>query len=614
MLNKQQKNLVEAPKGTLLCIAGAGSGKTKCIIEKIRYAIKNQNIQPEEILALTFTKKAATEMQERLSNLLGKKSVSNLIVSTINSFCYRHVVLDDLRYFGFYTNRRPQILTDGYKPILKALFPKESSLQFVIKAAKKIDSYLTKAVELPEDDYVSLGGKDYNYKELLTLIRKYQFTNHVITFTDQIVFAYQRLERDIAFRHKLATKFKLIIVDEAQDNNLMQSKIVLYLSEIHKNIVCVGDDAQSIYQFRGADPDFFLGLHTEHKFKLYSLTVNYRSVQPILDLGNMVLKHNFEANVQIPKLLEANRKSDTAKLPAFFIFNDYIYEMRYITTAIKKYVDCGGEYRDIAILCRSVLGGLGRPLQATLRSMGIPYHVVGGHDITQNIHVKRMFSVFALACGYEYVEDWIEIFMIFPGIGPARAKKLADSRDNIPDAFKEQYRSILDIIEKVSKLKNKPVECYHAFRHWYLTTVDQYLVNVDEDDLSYADKMLNIVGCALHGKDLELAIENIKMDESKEDETDLEKNAVIISTIHRSKGLEWPFVIIPDCHTEMIPHPNCTEKPQIYEECRILHVGVTRAKDFLVLSASLGGNKQISPFLLEAIDNGLLKIDDFRFY
>ena len=608
MLNKQQLELVQAPKGKLLCIAGAGSGKTKCIIDKIQYAIKKQGIKPDEILAITFTKKAATEMHERVSKIVGKKASKALTLGTINSFCYRYVVLDNLKYFGFCTNQRPQILTEGYKPILKALFPKESSQKFLTIAAKKLDYFLTRAIPVPDDDYVSLNNKDWTYKDLLALIRRFQFDNQLITFTDQIVFAYQRLERDVEFRKSISSKYKLIIVDEAQDNNYMQNKIVLFLSEVHNNIVCVGDDAQSIYYFRGADPNFFLDLNKNHGFKVHSLTTNYRSVQPILDLGNYVLEPNFKADVQIHKKLVANRDSSEAQKPKFCAFSNYLDEMDSIVDIIKKYVGFGGSYKDISVLCRSVLGGLGRPLQATFRSYGIPYHVVGGHDITNNQHVRKMFSAFALACGYTYHEDWAELLTIFPGIGAVKGRKLAENIDNakIPDSIKDGFESLKQIVKQISFNKKNPTTCYEDFADWYKNIILKYYPDTCDEDMEHISHILSIVGNSLCGKDLELAIETIKMDEKREDEKLEDKDAVVISTIHRSKGLEWPFVIIPDCHSGMIPHPNCSTPREVQEECRVFHVGITRAKDFLMLTATLNDEQKISSFLKDALHNGLV--------
>jgi len=281
-------------------------------------------------------------------------------------------------------------------------------------------------------------------------------------------------------------------------------------------------------------------------------------------------------------------------------------EADYIISQVKGYAKIAHpmfkEYRGIAILCRSVLGGIGRSLQASFRNAGIPYHVVGGGDIANSKHIGRMFSAFALACGYVFKDDWVNLLMIFPGIGDVKGRRIADSIEDltkvkIPEPIRIGIDGLKKLITKLATTTKKPSDCFNLFRSWYLDTLITHFPNVEREELQHVDYILNIVGSALEGKDLELAIENIKMDESKnEDEKDNDENSVVISTIHRSKGLEWPFVIIPDCHDEMIPHKRAESISEIQEECRIFHVAVTRAKDKLLLTATDEG-QGISRFI-----------------
>jgi len=602
MLNEQQLALVQAPKGKILCIAGAGSGKTFSIVKKIEYAIQHQKIKPSEILAVTFTKKAANEMKERIAKLIGKHKAQEMFIGTLNSFCYQQILIPDLKYFGFLTNRRPQIFTKGYKPILRGMFPKAPIIQIEI-IASKLEYYLSRNIPLSdhEDTYDIGSFKKMTLAMLLEELRKYQFDNQFLTFTDQIVFGYQRLDRDLKFRKHLGSKYKLIIVDEAQDNNYMQNKIVLMLSEVHKNIIAVGDDAQSIYRFRGADPNFFLGLHKKHKFKLFELTTNYRSYQSILDIGNASLASNFEAGVQIKKKLIAARTEEKEnEKPNLVVFDDQYEEIDHIISEIKKY---GSNYSDIAILCRSVLGNLGRLLQPALRNNKIPYRVVGGRDILESPHVRRMFSVFALACGHTYKEDWIELLQLLPGIGEVKSRSIAEDIPNwnekkIPTKALNDIKILKQLIQDISKHTKDAKHCYEMFYDWYMDLCEKN--DVAFDDMKGIRFILQVIGEALENiQDLEIAVENLKMDETKleDDDTDTDENVVIISTIHRAKGLEWPFVIIPDCNDSIFPHirshPN---EEDLQEECRIFHVGVTRAKDKLMLTATCA-LEDISPYI-----------------
>jgi len=604
MLNKQQLELVEAPPGKIICIAGAGTGKTFCIIQKIKYAIEHQKIKPETILAITFTRKAANEMKERLALLLGDAVCQHLTIGTVNSFCFNHIIIPNLKYLGYYTNQRPQILIEGYKTLLKGMYP-SVKLTYINHLAYKIDYYLTRCLDFPEDEIISVGEfKDITLKQLLDEIRKYQFQNQLITFTDQIVFAHQILENNISFRKKVSSRYKLVIVDEAQDNNYMQNKLVLHLSEQHKNIIAVGDDAQSIYRFRGADPDFFLDLHKKENFKLFTLTTNYRSNQAILDLGNSILEPNFKEKANIEKILVAHKQTNAEKPRLRAFINDSKLEVDFIVNEVKKYIEYL-QYKDIAILSRSVLSGVGRFLQASFRNEGIPYQVVGGGDIAKSPHVRRMFAAFALGCGYTHKEDWIELLMLFRGIGEIKSRKIADTLDDlekikIPDDVKNGIHSLKNLIIEISKNLKNPKICFDLFYDWYFYTVDINSPNIEYEDILRAQRVLHILGSTIEGKDLETAVENIKMDESKK-EDDLEtqdKNKITISTIHRSKGLEWPYVIVADCHDEMMPHKNCCKTPQdVQEECRIFHVAATRAKENLLLTATCYPDHDISPFI-----------------
>ena len=614
MLNEKQLALVQAPPGKILCLAGAGSGKTFSLMEKIKFAVSNQGIAPFEILAVTFTKKAAREMQNRILSTLGP-SGKEVKICTLNSFCATEVINQDPSYFGY--TKRPLIVLDGYYAILKGMF-KDESKEMLKSLAKAVDYHLTRCLPLPHE-YVTRvvdkknGTVTERIWDLLLLfedMRRYQKVRNVITFTDQIFFGYERLRDDVDFRHWMGSKYRLIIVDEAQDNNFMQNKIVLFMSEVHGNITAVGDDAQSIFRFRGADAQFFLDLHYKEGFALYKLTDNYRSYQPILDLGNAVLKPNFEAKVQVEKMLQAVRQNKDAPRPHFSQFFDMRQEAQYISLEVKKYLLAGGSPADVAILCRSVLGGQGRIVQGVLRNMNIPYQVVGGVDVTKSIHVRRMFSAFALACGYTMLDDWVELLKVFPLIGDVRANKIANliAEGKWDKVIKHDgvagLKQLLDLL-KVSL--NNPYNCYMHFSNWYLAELEEHY-EMDESEFRYARGNLDVIGSALEGATLEAALESIKLDpEVLDTEDDGKVNAkVTISTCHRAKGLEWPLVIITDCHDLMFPHKMAITETDVQEECRIFHVAVTRARDRLLLTTTLADQKaKISRFIDHKFVTGL---------
>jgi len=623
MLNDKQLALVQEDKGLILCIAGAGSGKTHSIMEKIKYAVDHQDIWPNEILAVTFTKKAAKEMKDRIVKTLGAKG-HDIKIGTLNSFCATEIVNYDPRYFGY--TRRPLIAMDGYYALLKEVLPKEDK-EIVKELAGVIEYHMTRCLQLPPEYEEAISSKKkvksrdpkvWDMNKLFSDMRKYQTENNIITFTDQIFYGYCRLRDDEKFRYLLGSRYKLVIVDEAQDNNYMQNYIVLCLGSVHKNILAVGDDAQSIYRFRGADAKYFLDLHHREGFKLLTLTENYRSYQPILDLGNAVLRPNFDANVQIEKKLVATRNSDKAEMPSFVGFQYMSQEADYIASQIQKYKWEGHSYSDVAILCRSILGGQGRIVQGVLKSMRIPYQVVGGVDIAKSIHVKRMLSAFALACDYRVMEDWVEILKAFPLIGEVKGRRLAHiiqkqgwetAIAKAPATARDGLASLQAVMNALKANLNNPFNCYVVFSQWYLPNL-----RADLHSYNMAKTNLDIIGQALDGGSLEAALENIKLDAELIDTENSDyvqgDERVTISTVHRAKGLEWPFVIIPDCHDLMFPHKMAKTDEDKQEECRIFHVAVTRAKDKLLLTMSpVDSSSIVSPYIDPEYVNGNLDID-----
>jgi DNA helicase-2/ATP-dependent DNA helicase PcrA len=610
MLNKEQRALVQADRGLVLCIAGAGSGKTHSIMAKIKYTIEHQGIHPHEILAVTFTKKAANEMKDRIVKTIGVRG-QDVNIGTLNSFCAKEIINFDPHYFGY--TRRPLIALEGYEAFLKEILIKEDK-SVVKELGEVMDYHLTRCLPLPKDYGIESAEdatiKEWDISQLYEDMRKYQIDHNRITFTDQIYFGYCRLRDDEKFRYKLGSRYKLVIVDEAQDNNYMQNHIVLWLGSVHNNIVAVGDDAQSIYRFRGADAQYFLDLHQKENFRLLTLTENFRSYQPILDLGNAVLRPNFKAKVQIEKNLVAARSSKYADKPQFAQFPLLVQETEFIAKQISGYKRAGHSYSDVAILCRSVLGGQGRFVQGMLRKLHIPYQVVGGIDIAKSIHVKRMLSAFAIACDYKVMDDWVEILKILPRVGEAKGRRLVQiiqqqgwdaAIAKAPVDARDGMGAIKLMMKELKANLAKPFTCYSIFSQWYISCLEMQ-PSLDGYSIQMASSNLDLIGRALDGHSLEAAIENIKLDAELVDTdnsgTEHEKDCVTISTVHRAKGLEWPFVIIPDCHHKMFPHKRARSEEDIQEECRIFHVAVTRAKDKLILTmAPVDPSSTVSPFI-----------------
>ena len=391
-LNNKQYEAVTSTEGPCLVIAGAGSGKTKVLTHKIAYLIQEKGVKPWDILAITFTNKAANEMKERIANLVGE-SAKDIWMGTFHSICVR-ILRRFIDRIGFETSF---IIfdTSDQKTLVKNCL-KDLSIDDKMFNDRAVLSEISNAKNemLTPAEYQAKGMGDFRKEKISTVYELYQKRlkeNNAIDFDDIINYTIKILQENEDVREYYCNKFRYILVDEYQDTNKSQFTLVTLLASKNGNITAVGDNDQGIYSFRGADISNILNFEKDFKgTKIIKLEQNYRSTKSILNAANAIIKNNskkYEKNLWTEK--------EEGKLPEVHICNDEYDEARYIAEEIEhlrreEYL----KYSDFAILYR--MNAQSRSIEEILVREGIPYRIIGGHKFYERKEIKDIISYLRL--------------------------------------------------------------------------------------------------------------------------------------------------------------------------------------------------------------------------
>jgi len=609
LLNKEQLEAVQTVDGPLLVIAGAGSGKTRVLTHRIAYLISEKNVKPYNILAITFTNKAAKEMKERVENLVGEDA-KDIWISTFHAACVR-ILRRDIDKLGFDKNFVIFDTSDQktlIKEVMKELnlddktFPVQYILAEISKAKNALQD-VSEFMNMYQNDF-RLGkvGRAYQlYQKKLTL-------NNALDFDDIIMKTIKLFMDNPDVLNYYQTKFKYIMVDEYQDTNTAQFTLVSLLASGYGNICVVGDDDQSIYGWRGADIRNILEF--ERQFvgaQVIKLEQNYRSTSNILNAANEVIKNNKGRKAK--KLWTENE--DGEKIYYNRADNEH-QEGIYIVNKIKAII--GGtttKYSDIGILYR--MNAQSRVIEEMLMSEAIPYKVIGGlkfydrkeikdviaylrvlHNTADFMSMRRIINVPKRSIGkttidniQKYSEEnnitaWDVINNIenIPGLTRSTsgvkefASFMSDLRQKINESetilVSELIKSIIEGSGYLSELKNE---------------------NTVENE-TRIENLMEFVSVAMeYEKEAEAPtlaefLENVAL-VSDVDEGDSEEDAVTLMTLHSAKGLEFPVVFIPGMEEGVFPsYRSITEDVEVEEERRLCYVGITRARETLYLSSA----------------------------
>jgi DNA helicase-2/ATP-dependent DNA helicase PcrA len=593
-LNKQQKEAVEHFGSPLLVLAGAGSGKTKVITTKIAWLIKEKGIRPNRVLAITFTKKAAREMQERVERLL---SVKPKWISTFHSFCVR-ILRENIAALERNYNKTFAIYDehDSIKVIKDIL--REGGMD--IKHADAAKGVISKAKQDYRGDIIDyIAGLPYPMSGFAPVAAQYlaeMEKSNALDYDDIIYLAVDLLSRKPDLRRHWQERFDYILVDEYQDTNKIQYMLINLLVSENRDICVVGDPQQCIYTWRGAHPLNILNFTKDFSAAETKLEKNYRSTKKILDVANKVIaKADMMWEGRILQL-STDRRDDGEVI--YTKNSDNIAECGNIASRIRKLTDIGYQYSDMAVLMR--MSFVSRGFEHTFMKIGIPYDIIGGAAFYERAEVKDLLAYLRLMLNRKDRAAFERSMNAPPrSIG---TKTLANIRESFTD----------DWIQALSDTKLPPKQRANADR--FATLIDSYSPSVDDKPYTVLMELLKDIRyeeyLAMHYKeDFEERQGNISELVSVLKSLELEgkpfsqfledtilaseqdkigpSDSVKVMTIHAAKGLEFPVVFVVALEEAIFPSARSLDNNQaLEEERRLFYVAVTRAKERLYLSSA----------------------------
>lgn len=615
-LNEEQYKAVMHNEGAALVLAGAGSGKTRTLVYRVSRLIED-GVDPRTILLLTFTRKASAEMLSRITTLLDTRA-GKITTGTFHSFALK-MLKQYYKQIGFsqeFSVIDQQDAADTLDlirgrhlpPSIRKRFPKKNTLQKILSLStnkrestfETLEEYYPRYVEY--EDQINAIFMDYH---------TYKKNSNVMDYDDLLLYLLELLKENPDALKQITSMYKQIMVDEYQDTNRIQHEIILLLGGTENNIMAVGDDAQSIYSFRGADhQNIFFFPESFEQCEIFKIEQNYRSTEQILDLSNEII--NRAAFKYEKKLFSRDRIGEK---PFLVAANRERQQSEFVVQQILELREQGVELEDIAVLFRSSYHAF--DLEIDLNKSNIPYVKFGGMKFIETAHIKDLISYMRLLFNPKDVVAWQRVLMLVDGVGPATTRKIidniSDNRLNISN-----YMEVLPTLNKnvgianLFKLVSKnfdPTDITYAaseLAYYYKDYMDEKYDNVSkrwrdiETFLQITDQY----------KDLPTFLNDMALDppinsldelepESKEDEY------LTISTIHSAKGLEWKVVFVIWATEGKFPSAKSTHTiDTVEEERRLFYVAVTRAKDYLYI---------VYPFGIFDRESGMVLSEPSRF-
>ncbi len=595
--------MVTEGEGPCLVLAGAGSGKTRTLVYRVAYLIE-KGVSPENILLVTFTNKASAEMLKRVEYLLRQKP-RGLWGGT-----FHHLGNRILRKYATklgYKNNFSILDAEDSKDMLKSVMG-----EMDIKRDKmfpKVDR-IAALISFAENSRVAIGDViEFKYpkmdaslipviENIYALYKKKKHESNVMDFDDLLVNWYRLLDEFPEVRQRLSSQFKYILVDEYQDTNKIQGMVMERLAGVHRNILVVGDDAQSIYSFRAATVDNILEFPNNFKdARTFKLEANYRSASPILDLANESIKNNTN---QFEKELRAIKEGGSR--PTVIPCQDNYKQAEFVSQRILELRDGGASLRDVAVLFRSTYHVL--ELELELNKRNIPYIVRGGIRFFEQAHIKDVVAFLRIFANSQDELSWMRILKIWPGIGPATAHKIWTEVNKFSSLEDVLLNKVL--IEKFSgtKVAESLTKIHNIFTvllnigdnfisealRQILEEYDFYLQNNFENWRDRYEDINQLSNFATTYESLDDFLSDVSLSEGFKGERtaaaeDKDEDYLVLSTIHQAKGLEWRAVFVIHLADGQFPHYKVFDNPiELEEERRLFYVAATRAKEELYLS------------------------------
>ena len=605
-LNKEQREAVLHTDGPLLIFAGAGSGKTRVLTHRIAYLIEEKGVYPSSILAITFTNKAANEMKERVINLLDCHY--DMWVSTFHSACARIMRMETESLEGYKKNFIIFDSDDQQKLIKECLkelnyneknFPPREVLSIISNAKDQL---------MGPNRFMDRYGRDFRLKkigDIYSLYQKKLKSNNAMDFDDILFNTVKLFENNEEILRKYQQKFRYVLVDEYQDTNNCQYKLVNLLAKEHQNLCVVGDDDQCIYTWRGADIRNILNFEKDFPHaKVIKLEQNYRSTQTILDAANNVIKNNSGR-----KSKKLWTEKDEGKPIVYYKAINERDEADFIIEEIDRLAFSDvRSLKDFAILYRT--NAQSRIIEELCMARGIPYKIVGGHRFYDRKEVKDVIAYLRSILDPEGDMSIKRIINVPKrGIGKATLETLEKYARDHGDSLYGALLSIEDVDGIGKKAKNNIKE-FVSLMAEFMTIAEKesvskiikevignsgYLKELeggDEEDQGRAENIKELVSAAIEYEDknedssLEGFLENLAL-MSDIDGLEEERDGITLMTLHSAKGLEYPVVFISGMEEGLFPSMQSTfEDYRLEEERRLMYVGITRAKEKLYLTSA----------------------------
>ena len=631
-LNPEQQIAVQQTEGPLLILAGAGSGKTRVIAHRIAYLIAEKGVAPWNILAVTFTNKAAEEMRLRVQRLLRDQELSSApLVSTFHSLCVRILRLDIEKLNDKYTRRFTIYDQDDSQRLIKNCI-KDLGYDEKHLGVRATQSAISSAKNRGEDVDAFAARADYVDERRAAMARVYSLyeerlhANNALDFDDLMIKAVRLLREVPEVREKFNNKFKYILVDEYQDTNSLQFALIGLLTEKQQNIAVVGDEDQSIYKWRGADITNILNFEKHFaNTKTIRLEQNYRSTQTILDVAGAVVKHNVERKGK--NLWTSNPKGERVRYYQAF---DADAEARWVASKIVEHRREDYEVR-AAVLYRT--NSQSRVFEEAMRRAGLAYNIVGGFSFYERMEVRDIIAYLKLALN---PDDSIALQRVINspprGIGKQTVEELTRRANDFGVTL---WDTIKLVIEKPDGLSMRAITALRGFRRIILKlgemagVVQSPTSNVQSQNLetqvsTISDSLVSdIVKAAILDTGYEYALKGEKTDEAEarlenlqelvnaavdydddgveglrefidhsalvSDQDQYKRDApVTLMTAHSAKGLEFPIVFIAGLEDGLFPHSrSATDPAEMEEERRLCYVAMTRAEKFLYVTHAM---------------------------
>ncbi|GAB4179537.1 MAG: UvrD-helicase domain-containing protein [Geothermobacteraceae bacterium] len=620
-LNPQQRQAVEHGDGPLLLLAGAGSGKTRVITVRIAHLVRHRDVAPEQILAVTFTNKAAREMKERVADLVGASAARRMTISTFHALC-ANILRSDITRLGYRRNFTIFDAADQLRLVRDIMTRgdydgfglKPEQILWFISDCKNRLVRPGEMVPAPNDPLQQVGLAVYpDYQRGLK-------TSNAVDFDDLLLLSWVLFEEHPEVLEVWQRKFSHILVDEYQDTNLAQYRLLRHLA-CHGNLCVVGDDDQSIYGWRGAN----LGniLEFERDFPgttTIRLEQNYRSTATILEAANAVIKRNSKRK---EKALWTSSSSGEAL--ELLVAPDDEEEARMVAGRIFAERQHGRRWKDMAILYRTNVQS--RPFEEQLRFLNIPYRLVGGQQFFDRKEVKDALAYLKLLCN-PYDEVSLLRVINYPrrGIGAGSIEKLIDFCNRRDIGLWEGLRQAADagLNDQVRAEIGLFVRLVDTWRYRFEQEKDLRALaealfgeigleaeirrgasSREQGDrrCEFLQDVLNAIAsyqARENNPTLAGFVEKVSLLDDDRDEEEEEADAVTLMSLHASKGLEFPVVFLVGMEEGFLPHRKSSDgtvgdagyDPHLEEERRLCYVGITRARQHLVMSRALRRRKR----------------------